>query len=41
MKVTERFLVPAFRTVPLVGEYANVPGMFAVEFNCVEPRAVP
>ena len=32
---------PAFRTVPAVGLYPNVPGTSAVAFNCTVLRAVP
>lgn len=33
--------VPAGRTVPAAGLYANVPGTLAEAFNCVALSAVP
>src|SRR5882762_9599746 len=33
--------LPAFRTVPAGGAYANVPGTFAVAFSCVPLSGVP
>src|SRR5262245_1207050 len=35
------WFAPAFRTVPAIGAYANVPGVPAVAFNCVALSAVP
>ncbi len=41
MKVTDKVDVPAGRTVPAAGVYANVPATFAVAFNWVLLSAVP
>jgi hypothetical protein len=41
VKVAVRVCAPGLNTVPAAGEYVNVPGTFAVAFNCVAPRADP
>jgi hypothetical protein len=33
--------VPAFRTVPVAGEYTKVPGVFAEALSCSAESAVP
>jgi hypothetical protein len=41
VKVTESDWLPAFKTVPAAGVYANVPATAHVASNCVELRGVP
>src|SRR5262245_43600186 len=41
VNVTDSVCVPAPRTVPAGGEYANVPGKLEVAFNCAASSAVP
>jgi hypothetical protein len=41
VKVVESVWVPALSTVPDAGEYAKLPGVFAVASSCVELNGVP
>ena len=41
VNVTDNVCVPAFRIVPAIGEYENVPGTGVLAFSCVEVSGVP
>ena len=41
VNVTIKVCIPAPRTVPAAGEYANVPGVLALAFNWAPLKAVP